>query len=367
MAYRSDDPTRRLQGPYTVPTLRGSWLTRGAEGRFSAYLMHDGEVLRWTEGTDGRWSGPVSLGGGGTLRPILSVGQGANRYVHMVGLRPVPDTEDHVELVHSTQFQTGRPAVEWRSIQHSNGKSFPWTGNPAVAVDALGRAYVFTKNGGGGLSVRAQKDAGGWHPWWDLWGNRSDPSPVAATNGDGFVELYSAKPEGLLRYEQQESGGKPVRHDVVPVPAPVTFGTLAAVTGPSGHVTLYYLDEEQRVCAWSPGRSLEPTPFLDAVGTGPLAATPCLVDGVASTALAQQSADGRLALVAFPAEEETAVTKWTETGEARGPLTTTLAQGLDGGLVALTVADGAKGPLLLTMRQKTAADGFQLGAWQSLV
>ncbi|MEU9997735.1 hypothetical protein [Streptomyces sp. NPDC050848] len=363
MANRTEVPTQRPRGPFTVPTLRGSWLTRGTEGRFSAYLMSDGEVLRWTEGTDGRWSGPVSLGGGGLL-PILSIGQGVNAYVHMVGLRPVPDTEDHVELMHSTQFQTGRPAVEWRSIQHSNGKSFPWTGNPAVAVDALGRAYVFTKNGGGGLSVRAQKDAGGWHPWWDLWGNRSDPSPVAVTNGAGFVELYTAKPEGLLRYEQQESGGKPVRHDVVP--ASVTFGTLAAVTGPSGHATLYYLDDEQRVCAWSPGRSLEPTPFLDAVGTGPLAATPCLIDGAECTVLAQQSADGRLALAAFPAEQETVGAKWIETGEPHGPLTTTLTQALDGGLVALTVADGATGPLLLTMRQKTASEGFQLGGWHTV-
>ncbi|MGW6569857.1 hypothetical protein [Streptomyces sp. NPDC054975] len=363
MANRSEDPTHRPQGPFTVPTLRGGWLTRGVEGRFSAYLMSDGEVLRWTEGTDGRWTGPVSLGGGGLL-PILSVGQGADRYVHLVGLRPVPGQDDHVELVHSTQFQTGRPNVEWRSIQHSNGKSFPWTGNPAVAVDPRGRAYVFTKNGGGGLSVRAQKDGGGWHPWWDLWGNRSDPSPVAATNGAGFVELYTAKPEGLLRYEQQESMGKPVRHDVVP--ASVTFGTLAAVTGPSGHVTLYYLDDAQRVCVWSPGRSLEPTPFLDAVGTGPLSASPCLVDGSECTVLAQQSADGRLALAVFPAEQETAAGKWTETGEPHGPLTTTLAQALDGGLVAMTVADGARGPVLLTARQKTASDGFQLGGWHSV-
>ncbi|WP_137992682.1 hypothetical protein [Streptomyces vilmorinianum] len=361
MAYRSQDPTTRSKGPFVVPTLRGSWLTRGVEGRFSAYLPWGGEVVRWTEGPDGRWSDAVSLGGGGLL-PILAVGQGADRYVHLVGLRPVPGEEGHVELVHSTQFQTGRPAVEWRSIQHSNGKSFTWTGNPAVAVDAQGRAYVFTRNGGGGLSVRAQKDGGGWHPWWDLWGNRSDPSPVAATNGAGLVELYTAKEEGLLRYEQQEPGAKPVRHDVVP--ASVTFGSLAAVTGPSGHVSLYYVDKEGRICVWTPGRSPEPRPFLDAVGEGPLSATRCRIDGVDCTVLAQQSADGRLALAAFPVEQESAGAKWTETGEPQVPLLTTLTQALDGGLVAMTVGDG---PRLLTTRQKPAAEGLQLGTWRSVI
>ncbi|MER7953956.1 hypothetical protein [Streptomyces sp. NPDC096030] len=361
MAYRSEDPTRRPKGPFSVPTLNGGWLTRGTEGRFSAYLLRDGEVVRWTEGTDGRWSDAVSLGGGGLL-PVLAVGQGADRYVHLVGLRPVPDTEDHVELVHSTQFQTGRPAVEWRSIQHSNGKSFKRTGNPSIAVDAEGRAYVFTRNGGGGLSVRAQKQGGGWHPWWDLMGSGTDPSPVAVTNGEGLVELYTATAKGLLRYVQEESGGKPVRQDVVP--AAVTLGTLAAVTGPSGHVTLFYLDKDGHVCVWSPGRSPETTPFVDAVGAGPLAAASCRIDGFDCTVLAQQSADGRLALAAYPAEQETAGAKWTETGAPQGPLATTLTQALDGGLVAMTVTDG---PVLLTMRQKTAADGFQLGAWHSVV
>ncbi|MFC8273452.1 hypothetical protein ACFUJR_13155 [Streptomyces sp. NPDC057271] len=361
MAYRSEDPTRRPKGPFSVPTLNGGWLTRGTEGRFSAYLLRDGEVVRWTEDTDGRWSGAVSLGGGGLL-PVLAVGQGADRYVHLVGLRPVPDTEDHVELVHTTQFQTGRPAVEWRSIQHSNGKSFKRTGNPSIAVDAEGRAYVFTRNGGGGLSVRAQKQGGGWHPWWDLMGSGTDPSPVAVTNGEGLVELYTATAKGLLRYVQEEPGGKPVRQDVVP--AAVTLGTLAAVTGPSGHVTLFYLDKDGHVCVWSPGRSPEATPFVDAVGTGPLAAASCRIDGFDCTVLAQQSADGRLALAAYPAEQETAGAKWTETGAPQGPLTTTLTQALDGGLVAMTVADG---PVLLTMRQQTASDGFQLGAWHAVV
>ncbi|MEU6882276.1 hypothetical protein [Streptomyces sp. NPDC046712] len=360
MAYRTEDPTTRSREQFTFPQLRGGWLTRGVEGRFSVYLPWGGEVVRWTESADGSWSEAVSLGGGGLL-PILAVGQGPDRYVHLVGLRPTSSGDDHVELVHATQYQTGRPAAEWRSLGHSNGRA-PWTGNPSVAVDAKGCAYVFTRNGGGGLSVRAQKESGGWHPWWDLNGWGTDPSPVAAVNGAGLVELYTATAQGLLRYVQEEPGGVPVRQDVVP--AEVTFGTLAAVTGPSGHVSLYYCDKEGRVCVWSPGRSPQAMPFIAAVGTGPLAASRCRIDGVDCTVLAQQSADGRLSLAAYPAEQEMAGAWWAETGQPHGPLLTTLEQGLDGGLVAAAVGEG---PVLITTRQKRSSEGILLDTWRSIM
>ncbi|MFF1508135.1 hypothetical protein [Streptomyces sp. NPDC058326] len=359
MANRSQAPTDRSHGSSTAPVLQGRWLTRGAEGRFSAYLPRDGDVVRWTEEPDGRWSGPVPLGGDG-LRPFLAVGQGPDRYVHLVALRPAGGGEDHIELVHSVQFQTGRPTVAWRPIGHSNGKG-PWTGNPAVAVDAQGRAYVFMRNGGGGLSVRAQKDAGGWHPWWDLMGSKTDPSPAAVTNGSGLVELYSSHAKGLVRYVQREPGAKPIREELVP--ASVTMGTLAVTTGPSGHATLFYLDEDGRVCAWSPERSLEPTPLGDAVGTGRLSVTRCLIDGFDCTVLAQQSADGRLALAAYPSEQEGEGIEWSETGDARGDLDTVLTRGLDGRLVVMSLAGGSS---LLTTRQKAAADGLLLEGWRSI-
>ncbi|MBD0709594.1 MULTISPECIES: hypothetical protein [unclassified Streptomyces] len=358
MANRSQVPAARSHGS-AAPHLQGAWLTRGADGRFSAYLPRNGEVVRWTEQPDGSWSGPDSLGGDG-LDPFLAVGQGADRYVHLVGLRPVGGGEGNVELVHSVQFQTGRPAAAWRSIGHSNGKS-PWTGNPSVTVDAQGRAYVFVRNAGGGLSVRAQKDAGGWHPWWDLHGWKTDASPVAVCNGEGRVELLTATEKGLFHYVQEEPGGRPVRKD--PLPAEVTFGTLAAVTGPSGNVTLFYVDKTAKVRAWSPGRSLEPTVLGDAAGTGRLSATRCLIDGFDCTVLAQQSADGRLALAAYPSEKEDEGIAWAETGEPRGELATVLTRGLDGRLVAMSLVGDST---LITTRQKATAEGLLLEGWRSI-
>ncbi|MFF4172748.1 hypothetical protein [Streptomyces sp. NPDC001744] len=343
--------------------LKGPWLTRGKEGRFSAYLPRDGEVVRWTEGPDGRWTGPVSLGGGG-LEPGLSVGQGADGYVHLVAVRPVAGGEpDHVELVHTVQFQTGRPALEWRPLAHPNGRSYAWTGSPSVTVDGIGRAYVFCRNGGGGVSVRAQKDAGGWHPWWDLLGSKTDPSPVAVTNGLGFVELYSSHAKGLVRYVQRESGAKPLREELLP--ASVTMGTLAAVTGPSGHVTLFYVDQEGGLRAWSPERGLEPTRLGRAAGTGPLYATRCLVDGSDRTVLARRTADGRLALTGHPSEreEEAEELDWTETGDPQDGPDTVLTQDPDGGLVVMTAAPG-RPPAVA--RREAGAEGLRLGDRRSI-
>ncbi|MFE5732718.1 hypothetical protein ACFQ7A_17655 [Streptomyces sp. NPDC056528] len=356
MANRSEASAAHPHGSSTAPGPRGSWLARGREGRFSVYLPRDGEVARWTEGVDGGWSGPVSLGGGGALLPGLSVGQGADGYVHLVGVRPVADGEpDHVELVHTTQYQTGRPAVEWRSITHPNGASYRWTGTPSVAVDGAGRAYVFCRNGGGGVSVRAQKDAGGWHPWWDLLGSRTDSLPVAVTNGSGLVELYSSHAAGLVRYVQRESGAKPIREELLP--ASVGMGTLAAVRGPSGHVTAFYVDEERRVCAWSPERSLKPTPLADAVGTGPLTAARCLVDGADHTLIAQCDASGRTAFAAYPAEWEVAGLRWSPSGPAvqAAPVLTNDASG---GVVAAAVAAGEP-----VVARQESGPGFALGAW----
>ncbi|MER7621616.1 hypothetical protein [Streptomyces sp. NPDC126503] len=362
MANRSEAPTARPTGSPAAPRLHGAWLARGKEGRFSAYLPRNGEVVRWTEGADGRWTGPVSLGGGGELLPALSVGQGADGYVHLVALRPAVGGEpDHVELVHTTQYQTGRPALEWRSLAHPNGPSYTWTGTPAVTVDGIGRTYVFSRNGGGGVSVRAQKDAGGWHPWWDLLGSKTDPSPVAVTNGSGFVELYSSHAKGLVRYQQRESGGKPVREELLP--ASVTMGTLTAVTGPSGHTTAFYADQEGWVCAWSPDRSLAPTRLVEAAGPGPLTATRCVVDGADRTVLAQRAEDGRLALCAHPSEQEEAGTAWTHTGTPYRELSTALRAGPDGRLVALALADGTS---LLTARVRPGGDALALEPWHTL-
>ncbi|MEU3606019.1 hypothetical protein AB0E83_11280 [Streptomyces sp. NPDC035033] len=361
MVNRPQAPAAPAHGSPGAPRMHGGWLARGTEGRFSVYVPRGGEVVRWTEGPGRRFTGPDALGGGGLL-PFLAAAQGPDRYVHLVGLRPT-DTgaeagERHVELVHSVQFQTGRPNAEWKSIGHANGKA-EWYGNPALAVDAQGRAHVFVRNRGGGVSARVQKDAGGWHPWWDLKGGRTDQNPVAAVNGDGLVELYTANDRGLLRYAQKEPGARPVVEPLVA--ATVVPGTLAAVTGASGHVTAYFADGTGRICAWSPGRGLAPTPFADAVGGGPLTAGRCLIDGYDCTLLAQCDDRGGAALAAYLTEREDTGLHWTPSGPpVLGP--PALTADADGAAaVAALAADGG----VVVTRQK-AEPGLALEPWTRL-
>ncbi|WP_030758567.1 hypothetical protein [Streptomyces griseus] len=361
MVNRPQDPADPSHASPRAPRMHGGWLTRGTEGRFSVYVPRDGELVRWTEGPGRRFTGPDVLGGDGLL-PFLAAAQGPDRYVHLVGFRAT-DTgaetgERHVELVHSVQFQTGRPNVEWKSIGHSNGKA-EWYGNPALAVDAKGRAHVFVRNRGGGVSARVQKDAGGWHPWWDLKGGRTDRNPVAVVNGDGLVELYTANDQGLLRYVQKEQGGRLAVEPVVP--AAVAQGTLTAVTGVSGHVTAFYADGDGQICAWSPGRGLKPTPFAAAVGEGPLTAGRCLIDDYDCTLLAQCDARGAAALAAYLTEQEDTGLNWTPSGPPLlGP--PTLTTDADGAVALAALAAG--GGVVVT-RQKRE-QGLALEPWTRL-
>ncbi|MFD4372234.1 hypothetical protein [Streptomyces sp. NPDC058486] len=361
MVNPSQAPADPTHASPSAPGMHGGWLARGAEGRFSVYVPRDGEVFRWTEGPDRRFTGPDKLGGGGLL-PFLAAAQGPDRYVHLVGFRAT-DTgaeagERHVELVHSVQFQTGRPNVEWKTIGNANGRA-EWHGNPALAVDGKGRAHVFVRNRGGGVSARVQKDAGGWHPWWDLKGGRTDRNPVAAVNGDGLVELYTANDRGLLRYTQKEPGARPVVEPVVD--ATVVPGTLTAVTGPSGHVTAYYADGSGQLCAWSPARGLDPTPFASAVGGGPLTAALCRIDGYDCTLLAQCDDQGGAALAAYLTEREDTGLHWTPSGPpVLGP--PTLTADTDGAAaVAALAADGG----VVVTRQKEEP-GLALAPWTRL-
>ncbi|MFF6901248.1 hypothetical protein [Streptomyces hydrogenans] len=354
-------PADPSQASPRAPRMHGGWLARGAEGRFSVYVPRDGEVLRWTEGPGRRFDGPDVLGGRGLL-PFLAAAQGPDRYVHLIGFRhtgTVSETgEPHVELVHSVQFQTGRPNVEWKSIGHSNGTA-EWFGNPALAVDGQGRAHVFVRNRGGGVSARVQKDAGGWHPWWDLKGGRTDRNPVATVNGSGLVELYTASDRGLLRYAQSEPGARPVVEPLVP--ASVTPGTLTAVTGTSGQVTAYYVDGSGQICVWSPGRGLAPTPFAAAAGTGPLTAGRCLIDGYDCTLLAQCDGEGGAVLAAYLTEREDTGLYWTPSGPpVLGPPTLT-ADAAGAAAVAALAADGG-----VIVSRQTAEPGLALEPWTRL-
>ncbi|MFF7370642.1 hypothetical protein [Streptomyces tricolor] len=338
--------------------MNGDWLLRGRDGRLSVYqLSGDAVLCRAERGPGGPWSAPRRMGGEQKLHPVLAVGQGADSYAHLVSWRPTVKGESG--LVHSTHFRPHLAALDWNPVGHPNKKG-DRTGTPAVAVDAQGRAHIFVRNKGGGVSMLAQKEKGGWDPWRDLKGKEVQDGLAAVTGESGRVELYAAVPQGLVHWRQEEPGAQPVLREALDTP--VRPGTLRALATSPDRTTLFYTDTSGDLCAWRPGG--KPVTVLPAAGSGPVSAVRCDLDGHDCTLLVQRSASRRVAFAAYPTELESAGAWWTESGpelplDALVSLTTDAA----GRVVAATLSPST-GRLLLTRRKDEP--GLALEAWREV-
>ncbi|AKN72161.1 hypothetical protein QR97_22410 [Streptomyces sp. PBH53] len=338
--------------------MNGDWLLRGRDGRLSVYqLSGDAVLCRAERGPGGPWSAPRRMGGEQKLHPVLAVGQGADSYAHLVSWRPTVKGESG--LVHSTHFRPHLAALDWNPVGHPNKKG-DRTGTPAVAVDAQGRAHIFVRNKGGGVSMLAQKEKGGWDPWRDLKGKEVQDGLAAVTGESGRVELYAAVPQGLVHWRQEEPGAQPVLREALDTP--VRPGTLRALATSPDRTTLFYTDTSGDLCAWRPGN--KPVTVLPAAGSGPVSAVRCDLDGHDCTLLVQRSASRRVAFAAYPTELESAGAWWTESGpelplDALVSLTTDAA----GRVVAATLSPST-GRLLLTRRKDEP--GLALEAWREV-
>ncbi|EGX59731.1 hypothetical protein SZN_11148 [Streptomyces zinciresistens K42] len=338
--------------------MNGDWLIRGRDGRLSVYLPAGDTVLCRAElGADGRWEPPRRVGGEQKLRPGPAFGQGADSYAHLAAWRPTKPGESG--LVHTTHFRPRLAALDWASIGHPDGTG-DRTGSPAVTVDAQGRAHVFVRNRAGGMSMRGQKQVGGWGPWRDLKGRDVAERPAAVVGESGRVELYAAVPGAVLHWRQEEPGSVPVLEEALETP--VRADTLYALATSAEHTTLFYADEADGLWAWRPGS--EPVRLLTSAGPGPLRALRCRLDGHDCTLLARRSAAGRVAFAAYPTEQESAGAWWTESGPPL-PEDALVALALDeGGRVVAATLSPSDGRLLVTRRKDEP--GLALEAWREV-
>ncbi|MFG2311966.1 hypothetical protein ACGFS9_25365 [Streptomyces sp. NPDC048566] len=334
------------------------WLIRGRDGRLCAYLPAEAAIrCRAERGPGGPWGPPRTVGGGQRLHPVLALGQGADRYTHLVSWRPTVREESG--LVHSTHYRADLAALDWHPIGHPD-RTGGRTGDPALAVDADGRAHVFVRNGSGGVSMIAQKPKGGWGPWRDLKGSDVRGTPAAVTGASGRVELYAAVSGGVLHWRQPEAGADPAPEEQLE--APVRPDTLRALATSADSTTLFYTDTAGDVCAWRPGA--RPAVVLAAAGPGPVGAIRCELDGHDCTLLAQRSAGGRVAFAAYPTEDEAAGAWWTESGpELPADALVSLAEDEDGRVVAASLSPGT-GELLITRRKPEPV--LALEPWQAV-
>ncbi|ALO96893.1 hypothetical protein SHL15_5840 [Streptomyces hygroscopicus subsp. limoneus] len=338
--------------------MNGDWLLRGRDGRLSVYqLSGDAVLCRAERGPRGPWSAPRRVGGEQRLHTVLAVGQGADGYAHLVSWRPTVKGESG--LVHSTHFRPHLAALDWHPVGHPDKKG-DRTGTPAVAVDAQGRAHVFVRNKGGGVSMLAQKEKGGWDPWRDLKGKEVQDGLAAVTGESGRVELYAAVPQGLLYWRQEEPGTQPVLQEALK--APVRPGTLRALATSPERTTVFYTSTSGDLCAWRPGG--EPVTLLPAAGPGPVSAVRCDLDGHDCTLLVQRTASRRVAFAAYPTELESAGAWWTESGpELPLDALVSLTTDEEDRVVAATLSPST-GRLLLTWRKDEP--GLALEAWREV-
>ncbi|MEV4441912.1 hypothetical protein AB0K09_23460 [Streptomyces sp. NPDC049577] len=356
------------------------WLTRGKDGRLTAYAPAAGGFTRWTEVRPGgpEWTGPEHFAVPG-LDPYLSIARSAEGYVYLTGVRrrevETPDGHKRTEtdIVYATQFQPGRSLTPWRSIGTPYGQDWDraaQVGPPTIVVDSAG-PHVFVRNAGGGVCGRRQDARGIWGPWADLKGSHVLETLSAAATAEGRVELLATASEYVLRWRQEEPGG-PLRR-VLNTPAKPLAGSTSVPVG-DGRVAHYWRSAADSAlhtqCADAPtGAGSEagaeaPVPAalgsLATGGTGPVAVLHTTLDDRPCVVLAQRAASGLPAVAAHPADEAVpAGAAWSETGETCAGTPALALDAHDRVVVAAIGADGA----LRVARQEPGA-GLSLGEWR---
>ncbi|WP_328320392.1 hypothetical protein [Streptomyces sp. NBC_00388] len=330
------------------------WLLRGKDGSLSAYAPADGGLLRWTEQRPGGpdWTGPDFIEAPGLTHATLS--QGPDTYVHLITRR---STARGVELMHTTQYQTGRPFGPWHSLgnPHKDEDRARALGAPAAAVGADGRVHVFVRNADGGLSMRRQGKAGKWEGWKDLKGGHLlDAMPAAVAVGDR-VEVLAPAEKQLSRWCQEEAGGDFAEAD--PFAAKAAAGSVTGLCTADGRATYYGCDPGGAgVSAHRAGGGTLALGGAPDGGAVAVLRTP--IEGYDCTVLAYRGRDGRPAIAACPTEGEADGLWWTETGEASHGAPALAVDGEGRVVLAAIAADGT----LRVARQK-AEPGLALAAW----
>ncbi|GGV83901.1 hypothetical protein GCM10015535_27820 [Streptomyces gelaticus] len=339
--------------------LGGPWLLTGHDGRLTAYVHVDGAVLRWTESAPGgrRWAGPDVLPAKDIDR--LTVVQGQNRYAYLLGrrVRQRADGWTNVDIMYATQYQTGRPVTQWRSL----GNPFKEidraveTGAPAGTVTSDGALHVCVPTGPGSVALRREDKRGRWEAWTQLQVSGCTDGPAPAATSSGLVEVLVPTRTAALQLRQSEPGGALVRGYDVPVP-PLPGSVTALATAP-GRLT-HYLTDARGSGAVAIRAGSWPVPLGGNPGDGRIAAVRTTVDGFDCTVLAVRGADGTVHLGVCATEGEQAGFWWTGTGMV---CTGDPALAADGHGRAVVAAVGADGRLAVARQED--GQGLTLGDW----
>lgn len=342
--------------------LSGPWLALGHDGRLMVFAHVDQAVLRWTENSPGGpdWSGPDTLPAEGVTH--LTVAQGRNRYVHLLGrrVRGSGDEPPAVDLLYAVQYQTGRPMTEWRSAgnPHAKRERTALMGAPVAAVNPAGTLHVFVTTAEGRVALRREDAQGRWESWADLKVTAALDTPAVAVASTGHVGLLAPALTGALSWQQRELGAPLERgHDIPVVPLP---GSATGVETSPGRITYVLTDVRSGgIVAVRPGEW--PVPVGGNPGDGRHAALTTVLDGYPCTVLAHRDADGRIVLGVCPAEDERNGVWWIDTTT---PCLGDPVLALDGYGRVVVLAVSPDGALILARQEE--GPGLTLGDWRRI-
>ncbi|MFI6961686.1 hypothetical protein [Streptomyces sp. NPDC050255] len=294
--------------------LRGIWLTRGKDGRITAYVAGNDGLSRWTESRPGgpEWEAAEVIPAPDLTH--LSVTQNAEGYVHFAGRRErtAADGGVTVDIVYAIQYQTGRPASAWQSLgtPHKEAVVGRRLGAPVAVVSESGEVHIAVRNGGGGMMMRRERPDGKWRGWEDLRGKHIKAEPVVVALASGCVVVLAATDEGSLHWQQAEPGGgwgafQRLEFTVKP-------GSLGVLETAPGRATYYGTDPQGGVVAYRVGGG--PMPLGGAPGDGGYAAIRTMLDGSDCTVLAHRGASGTAVVGVGGTESEANGLWWSDTG-----------------------------------------------------
>jgi len=209
-----------------------AWLQRQGDGRLAAFAVLGGVPVVWTETVPGAgsWTGPRPLGVS-RLVPDLSVLAYPDGRLRLFGIRMhlfANYSRQRREIVTAVQAEPGGPFGEWIGLGNPH-QGRDWyrnheIGMPAAEVNADGRAQLFVRNFGMGVSSRTESGGGAgsggeggegggggggesWGRWQDLGGSRLQGPLDAVRTDSGLIELYANTADGVQRWRQAEPNG----------------------------------------------------------------------------------------------------------------------------------------------------------------
>ncbi|GHA85567.1 PIG-L family deacetylase [Streptomyces chryseus] len=330
-----------------------SWLQSGArEGELWAFSVLDTRLAVWHRapgagaGSQPAWTGPALLGGTGLDSGVTSAKLPDGR-IALFGTRTAFDGPAGYrrDVVTAVQSAVGGSFGPWQSLGMPHAAHAPGSldiSAPAVTVDREGRATVYLRDGGHGLSSRAQLSGGGWAPWQALGGRQVFGDPTAAVDSGGRGYVFAQTLTSTVVWTQ-DAPGAPLRG---PVPAALPSTPLPPTVLEDGDgVRLYFREPgsgEVRAVRFAAGSSAGAVPAAAPAGAvadlGGRAGHGAV--SAAGGLLAARDGSGRLGTAELPAPGTGAAPRWARGGFLFGgaPAATTDAAGRPS--VAAVALDG---------------------------